>query len=179
VAYYKEPDQPANVDNAAPGPRLVSADDAEEAIASMCRIWGVYVTAGVIAMYEAEVKAFPREAVFRGVMRWINKPPENRAARPHELRALVESEVGQLEAPRENVEWLHKQRATPDQITQAYAEALAANPHAEFLQWAVEQRQGRLAAGESGEGEAEVEALQQALAGRRSFGRKREPGEEG
>jgi hypothetical protein len=149
------------------GPTLVSHDATEEALASMLRVFGVFVTAGVLGEYWDVLKGVPREAVYQAVKRWIRRPAEDRAARPHELRAMAEAEVGRSPAPVPDVADLEGHRATADEISAAYAEALRARPDQEFLQWAVAQRARRLAGGESGEGEAEAAVLVGRLAGRR------------
>jgi len=153
--------------------QLVTADDVEESIASMCRIFGTFVTEGVLGQYREVLAGLPPRAVFDAVKRWMLKPLEERAARPHELRAMAEAEVGRSRASVADMADMEGHRATPDDISAAYAEALQARPDQEFLQWAATQRARRLACGESGDGEAEVAALLQGVKRRRAW-----PGEE-
>jgi hypothetical protein len=160
------PREPRPVNPVAPV-QLVTSDDVEESIASMCRIFGTFVTEGVLGQYREVLEGLPSRAVLDAIKRWLRKPSEDRAARPHELRAMAEAEVGRSPTPVPAVADLEGRRASPDDISAAYAEALRARPDQEFLQWAVAQRARRLAGGESGEGEAEAAVLVARLAGRR------------
>jgi hypothetical protein len=139
--------------------QLVTADDVEESVASMCRIFGTFVTDGVLGQYREALEGVPPLLVLDAIKRWLRKPPVERAARPHEIRAMAEAEVGRSRASVADIAELEGHRATPDDISAAYAEALRARPDREFLQWAVTQRAERLACGESGDGAAEVAAL--------------------
>lgn len=104
-----------------PGPQLVSADEMEEAIASMLRIWGVYVTAGVLGHYREVLAGLPAAAVVAAVKRWLRTPLADRAARPHELRDLAESVRGRPPAPVPEVDALARGRATPAEIAEVFA----------------------------------------------------------
>src|SRR5262245_43563591 len=75
--------------------QLVPDDLVEEDIASMCRIWGVYVTSGVLGQYREILRGLPPAAIHEAIMQWLRQPLENRAARPHEVRAMAEHHVQQ------------------------------------------------------------------------------------
>jgi hypothetical protein len=81
------------------GPQLLPMDEVEEAIASMLRIWGVYVTAGVLGQYREQLAGLSAAAVLAAVKRWLRAPPADRAARPHELRTMAEGEEGRRPSP--------------------------------------------------------------------------------
>src|SRR6266542_3443967 len=121
------PREPRPVNPVAPV-QLVTADDVEESIASMCRIFGTFVTEGVLGQYREVLEGLPPRVVLDAIKRWIRKPSEDRAARPHELRAMAEAEVGRSPPPVADLAHLEKHRATPDDISAAYAEALRARP---------------------------------------------------
>jgi hypothetical protein len=83
---------PEDTNGHAHSPQLLPVDDVEEAVASMLRIWGVYVTAGVLGQYREQLAGLPAPAVLEAVKRWLRDPPSDRAARPHELSAMAEQE---------------------------------------------------------------------------------------
>src|SRR5262249_7780452 len=69
-------------------PQLVTTSDLESAIATVCRMFDKYVTAEVLTEYLAALSDLSPPLVYQAVKAWIRQPPENRAPRPHELRAL-------------------------------------------------------------------------------------------
>jgi hypothetical protein len=125
--------------------QLVTTDDVEESIASMCRIFGTFVTEGVLGQYRDVVEGLPPRAVLDGVKRWIRKPPEDRAARPHELRALAERHV--QEPPELTRRWEEPPPPTQD-LDRIFAELAEENPTNPLYQWIMSRRQRAKASGQ-------------------------------
>jgi hypothetical protein len=125
--------------------QLVTADDVEESIASMCRIFGTFVTEGVLGQYRDVLEGLPPRAVLDGVKRWIRKPPEDRAARPHELRALAERHV------QEQPELTRRREEPPppkQDLDRIFAELAEENPTNPMYQWIMSRRQRARAEGQ-------------------------------
>jgi len=123
------------------GPQLLPTDDVEDAIASMLRIWGVYVTAGVLGQYREQLAGLPAPAVLEAVKRWLREPPADRAARPHELRTMAEREEVRTSTPAADVEALRRRRATPAEIDDVFAAVGIRQPHSPFVRELIRYRE--------------------------------------
>jgi hypothetical protein len=133
-----------------PAVQLVTEDLVEEDIASMCRIWGVYVTSGVLGQYRETLLGLPPAAIHAAVKQWIRQPPADRHARPHELRALAEKQAGQVASDRAaEVEGRRTEPPPPrPALDVILAELAAENPNNPLYQVIISRRQRAKAEGE-------------------------------
>jgi hypothetical protein len=170
------------------GPRmaLVPTGAKEAQLMMLFETYGERYTARRLAAYVEDLQHIDLDTLAEAIRHWRRAQPAHRQApSPAELVALAEAgqerRTPTTDAREEQARWA-RSRATPEEITAAYAEALAKTPAAPFLRWAVAQRQQRLEAGESGDGALEVGVilggLQEVLADMPER-RAREPGEEG
>jgi hypothetical protein len=130
--------------------QLVTDDEVDEDLASMCRIWGVYVTAGVLGQYRGVLKGLTNGAIHEAVMQWLRAPLEDRAARPHELRTFAEAHDRLPPAPVHTISpQVHPLGEKPSRdLDHIFAELAQENPHVPMYAWIIERRVKAAAAGQ-------------------------------
>jgi len=120
-------------------PQLVPANDLEDAIATMLRMFGQYVTESLLKEYVDVCSDQPKALVYQACKDWIKAPPENRAARAHELRAKAREL--QEQATAKPKPWQVDEPATARRDLDAvFAELAQENPHNDTLHWMIRER---------------------------------------
>jgi hypothetical protein len=121
---------------------LVAETDVEDAVASMCRIWGVFVTAGVLGQYRETLEGLPAAAVLEAIKRWLRRPPADRAARPHELRAMAEKHAAaaQANSPGHRPGVSAAPQGPQEDLDAIFAELAELHPDNTVLRSAIERR---------------------------------------
>jgi hypothetical protein len=140
------------------GPQLVPANDLEDAIVTMLRMFNHYVTESLLREYLEVVSDVPPVYVYRACKDWIKYPLENRAARAHELRLkamAVRDEATRATTP-------PVPEPPPETLSRSrrdalFAELLREQPDNQFLQEYVRERAATL--GDAQDPVAEVDAL--------------------
>jgi len=120
-------------------PQLVAANDLEDAIATMLLMFNPYATESLLKEYVDVCSDQPKALVYQACKDWIKAPPENRAARAHELRAKARELQEQATAKPKPWQIEDAPVHRPD-LDRIFTELARENPSNDTLQWMIRER---------------------------------------
>jgi len=123
----------------------------EEALTATLRIFGLFITEGILAEYWELLADEPPALICQACKEWLRQPTENRHPYPHELKVLVAKLRPPAPCPGPTPEEATRHQRSPEQLDRIFLELAEANPDKPFIQEIVADRARRRLAGQDPE----------------------------